>query len=240
MVRDSPVGPRLRLILLCLGIAIAAVVVALTVARSPAEVRRLAHGLGVAGPIVFCLVTPWLAAAFFPGPFIAAASGLLFGTLLGTPVAIVGATLSALLALAISRRAGRGAYDELVGPRVRRWQELIEERGFAAVLLARTVPLGSFTVTNYAAGLTRLRPSVFAAATAIGVAPRSYAYVALGGNLDDLGRPEAVVAIVLIVLTGLLGLGLLWRERRRATSGRRPSGPGTCSSSPDDRSATPP
>jgi uncharacterized membrane protein YdjX (TVP38/TMEM64 family) len=233
-------GARLRLLLVAAGVGTAAVVVASSVSHSPGDIRDRVDDLGVLGPIAFLVITPLLAAAFFPGPFIAAASGLLFGTLLGTPVAIVGATLSALLALAISRRAGRGAYDELVGPHVRRWQELIEERGFAAVLLARTIPVGSFTVTNYAAGLTRLRPSVFAAATVIGIAPRTYAYVALGGNLDDLGRPEAVVAIALIVLTALFGLGLLWRERRRATSARRPSGPGTGSSSPDDRSAAPP
>src|SRR5690349_23439192 len=29
----------------------------------------------------------------------------------------------------------------------------------------------------------------------IGVAPRAFAYTALGGSLDDLGSPEAIVAI---------------------------------------------
>ena len=34
------------------------------------------------------------------------------------------------------------------------------------------------------------------AATAIGCAPRAFAYTALGGSLDNLGSPEAIVAIV--------------------------------------------
>jgi len=45
---------------------------------------------------------------------------------------------------------------------------------------------------NYVAGLTRVRLAAFAGATAIGMAPRSFAYAALGGSLDDLDSPVAI------------------------------------------------
>jgi hypothetical protein len=67
-----------------------------------------------------------------------------------------------------------------------------------------------------------------AAGTLIGALPRTFAYVALGGNLNDLGSPEAIAAIVLLVVTGLVGLFLNRREvargaRSLVTSARRVS-----------------
>jgi uncharacterized membrane protein YdjX (TVP38/TMEM64 family) len=55
---------------------------------------------------------------------------------------------------------------------------------------------------------------VFLSATAIGIAPRAFAYNALGGNLDDLGRPEAIVALCLLAAMAVVGLVLLERTRR--------------------------
>jgi uncharacterized membrane protein YdjX (TVP38/TMEM64 family) len=57
---------------------------------------------------------------------------------------------------------------------------------------------------------------VFAAATAIGVAPRAFAYTALGGSLDDLGSPEAIIAIAALVVMALTGAALIQRERSRS------------------------
>ena len=54
------------------------------------------------------------------------------------------------------------------------------------MLYARIAPGMPFTVVNYAAGLTPVRLPVFAAATAIGAAPRAFAYTALGGSFGDL------------------------------------------------------
>jgi uncharacterized membrane protein YdjX (TVP38/TMEM64 family) len=84
------------------------------------------------------------------------------------------------------------------------------------VLYARIAPGVPYTLVNYAAGLTRIPLAVFAAATALGTAPRAFAYTALGGSLGDLRSPEAVIAVAVIGSMWLIGLVLLVRERRRA------------------------
>ena len=56
----------------------------------------------------------------------------------------------------------------------------------------------------------------FVAATVIGVAPRAFAYTALGGSLGDLGSPEAIVAVVVLVLMAVAGALLGGRDLRRA------------------------
>jgi uncharacterized membrane protein YdjX (TVP38/TMEM64 family) len=196
-------------------------------------VRDWVDGFGVAAPLVFIVVSASLTCALFPGPVLAAASGLLFGTWLGFPVSLTAATLGACCAFLISRRVGLGAVEQLAGPRVQRIRGWIGRRGFLSVLYARIVPGMPYSLVNYAAGLTPLRLPVFAAATAVGAAPRAFAYTALGGSFGDWRSPETIVAAVVLVVMALVGLVLLRREVR-------PPGSGTCSSSPASPTAGPP
>jgi uncharacterized membrane protein YdjX (TVP38/TMEM64 family) len=190
--------------------------VALTGDLSAERVRDTVEDAGIAAPLAFVLVSSLLTVAMFPGPLLSGASGLLFGTALGTPTSIVAATLGASLAFSISRRFGARAVDELSGRRVRVVQDFIAQRGFLAVLYARILPAMPYNVVNYAAGLTPVTLLTFAAATAIGCAPRAFAYTALGGSLGDLGSPEAIIAVAVLVVMAAVGAILGGRDLRRA------------------------
>ena len=198
--------------------------------------RDAVRGSGALAPIVFVLVSSLLTVAMFPGPLLAGASGLLFGTALGTPISIVSATLGANLAFLVSRRFGARAVDELSGRRVRVLQDFIAQRGFLSVLYARILPGIPYNVVNYAAGLTRVRLATFAAATAIGCAPRAFAYTALGGSLSKLDSPAAIAAIAVLIAMAVGGAVVAVRDVRARRALTR-SGSGTARSSPDGRSA---
>lgn len=198
---------------------------------SPDRVRGWIDGFGAAGPIAFVALAAVLSCAFFPGPLLAGASGLLFGTALGTPVAVCSAVLSAVLAAGASRWVAGDAIVALGGRRVRALAALAERRGFLSVLYVRLLPGVPFALFNYAVGLTRVPLVVLAGATAVGTAPRTFAYVALGGSFGDFGRPETVVAIAILVAMALAGAAAVALPRLRSP------GPGTGSSSPGDRSA---
>jgi uncharacterized membrane protein YdjX (TVP38/TMEM64 family) len=207
---------RVRLAALAVLVGGLFLLVALTGGISPGRVRDAIDPLGPAAVPGFVLVSALLTCALFPGPLLAAASGLLFGTTLGTPVAIASATLGAVLAFSIARFVAHDAVEALAGRRLRGVQAWIERRGFWAVLYARITPGVPYSLLNYVAGVTRVRLLAFAAATAIGVAPRAFAYTALGGSLDDLGSPEAIVAIVLLVAMAAGGAVALRLKRRDA------------------------
>jgi len=225
----------IRLGLLAAVVGALFLAVALSGGLSSERVSDELDGLGWIGPLVFVAVSAGLTVALFPGPLLAGAAGLLFGTAIGTLAAIAAATLGAAVAFSISRRFGAKPVDELSGDRVRVVQDWIAARGFVAVLYARILPLMPFTLVNYAAGLTRVRLLVFASATAIGCTPRAFAYVALGGSLNDLDSPEALIAFGVLVAMGLGGLAVALRDvnaRRVLTQ----SGSEEGSSSPDGRS----
>lgn len=231
--RERQAAVRLALLAGLLGTLFT--VAALTGGLSSERISDELDGLGWVGPLVFIGVSAALTVALVPGPLLAGAAGLLFGTAVGTPTAIAAATLGASCAFAISRRFGAGPVDELSGHRVRVVQDWIAARGFLAVLYARILPLMPFTVVNYAAGLTRVRIAVFALATAIGCAPRAFAYVALGGSLGDLGSPEALIAFGVLVAMALGGLVMASRDVRARRALTR-SGSAAGSSSRDGRS----
>ena len=111
--------------------------------------------------------------------------------------------------------------QELAGPRLNALRAWVGRRGFLSVLYARIAPGIPYSLVNYAAGLTPILLRSFVAATAIGVAPRAFAYTALGGSLGDLRSPEAIAAVVVLVVMALVGLALARRDLRRATDGAR-------------------
>lgn len=179
--------------------------------------RDWVSGYGAAGPLVFIVVSSALTVVLFPGPLLSGASGLLFGTALGTPVSIVAATTGASLAFALSRWWAHDAVVELVGHhrRVVALRLWVGARGFESVLLARIAPGIPYNLVNYVAGLTPIGLGVFAGATALGVAPRAFAYTALGGSIGNLGSPVAIVAYCLLVVEGAIGIWLLRGGHRR-------------------------
>jgi uncharacterized membrane protein YdjX (TVP38/TMEM64 family) len=183
---------------------------------SAQRVRDWVDGYGVAGPLVFIMVSALLTPALFPGPLLAGASGLLFGTWLGTPISIVSATLGAVLAFGLARWLAHDAVEQLQGRRLAALRAWIGRRGFLAVLYARIVPGVPYSLVNYAAGLSPVALRSFAAATAIGCAPRAFAYTALGGSLDDLGSPEAIAAVVVLVGMAVAGALVARRDLRAA------------------------
>jgi uncharacterized membrane protein YdjX (TVP38/TMEM64 family) len=206
----------LRLALLVALIAGAFVIVASSGSFSAQRVRDWVDGYGIAGPLVFIAVSALLTPALFPGPLLAGASGLLFGTWLGTPIAIVSATLGASLAFSLSRWIAHDAVEQLQGARLTRLRAFIGRRGFLSILYARIVPGVPYSLVNYAAGLSPIALLTFAGATALGCAPRAFAYTALGGSLDDLGSPEAIAAVVVLVVMAAAGLLLARREVKAA------------------------
>jgi uncharacterized membrane protein YdjX (TVP38/TMEM64 family) len=211
----SRTAAGLRLGALGLTLATFVVILLLSGSLSADRVRGWVDGYGAAGPLVFIVVSASLTVVLFPGPVLAAASGLLFGTALGTPVSICAATLGATLAFSLSRWWAHDAVVALAGPRVQALRAWVGRRGFLTVLYARIAPGVPYTLVNYAAGLTPIALRAFVAATVIGVAPRAFAYTALGGSLGDLGSPEALAAVAVLVAMALAGAVLARRDISR-------------------------
>jgi uncharacterized membrane protein YdjX (TVP38/TMEM64 family) len=178
---------------------------------SPDEARDWAEELGDVAYVAF---VPLFVVVNFAitWPILAGAAGLLFGTAVGTPLALAGVTAASLVQMFIARRLAGGHHGSLLPERTRAIEEFLSRHGAISVMESRIVPLLPYGIVNFSAGLTRMRYRDLALGTVIGAAPKVFAYVALGGSLSDLGSPEAIVAIALLVAMGLVGALFVRRQ----------------------------
>jgi uncharacterized membrane protein YdjX (TVP38/TMEM64 family) len=207
----------------CLGLLVGTLVLALVITGSVPTadgIRDVGEDLGALGAVLYVPAVAVLTSLITFVPVFAGAAGLLFGTAAGTPLALAGVTAAACLQMTISRYLAREEVGSMLPKRVKRLDDFIDRRGFWAVLYVRLFPFVPFVPVNYGAGLTRLSVWAMAAGTAIGAAPRVWAWVVLGGSIDDLGSREARAAIAMLVVIGIVGFLLARRQVARERAAR--------------------
>jgi uncharacterized membrane protein YdjX (TVP38/TMEM64 family) len=201
-----------------LGLVLVAVITAtVLLPHSPAELRDLVAGAGLAAPVAALVAWVLLTPALFPGTVLAAAGGLAFGAVGGAVLAFGGAVLGGLAAFTLARTAAGEVGQRLMGrsPRLARVNEQLERRGFTAILAARLMPGVPATALHYAAGASPVRYGAFTAAIAIGALVRTAPYAVLGQGLAS-GSPLAAALAVIPVAIGAAGGMVLVRRMRRA------------------------
>jgi uncharacterized membrane protein YdjX (TVP38/TMEM64 family) len=129
---------------------------------------------GVAGSILLMILHSFIP---FPAEMLAMANGR------------TGAMLGAYLAFGLARWLGRPFVLAMVGERHRvvvdRWAA---EQGGPALLFSRFLPVISFNLINYAAGLTTISWWTFTWATALGILPLTCLMVLMGDGMWSGGR----------------------------------------------------
>ncbi len=149
----------------------------------------------------------------FPAEFITFANGMLFGPLWGTVITWVGAMLGAALAFGLARWFGRPFVDAVMDDRHRdavgRWAQ---RQGVGVLLMSRLMPLISFNVINYAAGLTPIRWWTFLWTTGLGIVPVTTLLVVTGDQAWN-GEGHAWIYLVAVAAAGAFVWFVVARRR---------------------------
>lgn len=199
-----------------LALLVGAVVLQLWVGLpDQAELRGVLDGLGAAALPAF--IALYVGSSLLPvGP--SAILTVVGGALLGFGVALVSvlaaATIGAAIAFSLGRVLGRDVVSGISNERVRELDAKVRDNGFAAVLVARLIPLIPFTTANYAFGLTAVTWRAYVSATAIGIVPGTALYVAVGAYGATPGSWPFVLAVAGLVLLSLVGLVRSRRAQR--------------------------
>ncbi|MBI2197645.1 MAG: TVP38/TMEM64 family protein [Candidatus Rokubacteria bacterium] len=219
-----PVGARAkRGLRVLLALALAGGVVALVLALRggpPEAVRVLARG-DIAGLRVYVLSfgawAPLVSAGLMmlqaviaplPASAITYVNGLIFGAWWGGLLSWGSALGAAALCFGLSRILGRPAVGRLVSPRALEWSDAFFARfGSYAVLIGRLIPVVSFDVVSYGAGLTAMSFAGFLVATAVGMVPATLVYSYLG-HLGGSSGQAVLWTLGTLTLLGVLVLAL--------------------------------
>ena len=179
-----------------------------------AGLRDYILSFGAWAPIVSALLMILQAlVAPLPAFVLSFANGLAFGTFWGGMLSLASASLAAVVSFWIARLLGRGPVEALVGRThlgaADRW---FLRWGAYAILVARLVPVVSFDIISYAAGLTRMGFWQFMLATVVGMAPATFIYSYLGGQ-----APQYVQVLLVafgVVIAGAVVAAVLRRRRQ--------------------------
>lgn len=215
-----------------------------------AENRMLLKGFTadhlVAAILIYMAVYIGVVALSLPGAAVmSVAGGFLFGWWLSMPITIVAATIGAVIVFHIVKTSFGAVLLERAGPAARKLARGFQRDSFSYLLFLRLVPAFPFFIVNAVAGLSRVNPWTFTAATAVGIVPASFVFAYLGTGLDgiidrqtqlykdcmaalraagcrlelDAGAlltPEIVVAFVALGFIALIPLGFKrWQRWRR-------------------------
>jgi len=157
---------------------------------------------GPFGPIVFIAL---MAAAVVISPIpslpLDIAAGATFGPMLGTAYAVIGAEIGAIASFLIGRALGRDVLTRLLRTNVAFCERCSDRHLAIFVLLARLVPLFSFDIISYGAGLTNMSGRVFALVTFFGMIPPTLALTYAGS--------QVVSGTWLLILSGLAMVGMM-------------------------------
>ncbi|WP_407317480.1 TVP38/TMEM64 family protein [Isoptericola halotolerans] len=221
-------GAAVRLVLLVLGFAAAAVALQLSGWSGPERLQELVESAGWSGVLVFVVGYAVLVLVPSPASLLTILGGALFGVWWGALLAWAGALLGAFGGFLIGRRMGRPAVDRLLRGRLQQADQVLARHGLVAVLAVRLVPLFPFTALNYAAGLLGVRARDYVVGTAVGIVPGTLAYAAVGASGAD---PRGIVIgvgglVVLAVLGGTVGRRLLARSAAPAVEDQDPGAVG--------------
>jgi uncharacterized membrane protein YdjX (TVP38/TMEM64 family) len=140
-----------------------------------------------------------------PSEFIAIANGMVFGLVVGTIVTWVGAMVGAILAFALARWLGRQFVHAVLPERhSAAIDEWAQNKGTPVLLISRFLPVVSFNLINYAAGLTSVSWWTFLWTTGLGIAPLTFLMVFAGDRMMSGSWKLAMVLITAFVAVGLL------------------------------------
>jgi uncharacterized membrane protein YdjX (TVP38/TMEM64 family) len=175
--------------------------------------------LVLAGYLVGALV-------LFPITPLLAATALVFGPLPGIAYSMIGALSGALLTYGIGRLIGsrRIGASWLSGPRTTRIREHLRRRGLVAVITARMLPVGNFSLINLIAGALPIRLRDFMIGNVIGLLPGVLGLALFTGQLGRTLRnpsPRDLLVLCGIVIGASALVGAL--RRRLARARRKPA-----------------
>lgn len=186
-----------------------------TLTAAAASIRELPFA-----PLV--VVAAYVAAGLvvMPVTLLVAATGAVFGPVLGGLYALAGAVVSAATLYGIGRALGRDTVARHAGRRVNRISERLARRGVAAVAVIRLLPVAPFTVVNVVAGASRIRARDFLLGTVLGMAPGIAATVAVVDGVAGGADPRLIAVAAGAVLL-LAAATWLAHRHLRAAEGRR-------------------
>ncbi len=153
-----------------------------------------------APPVYIALMALAIIISPIPSVPLDIAAGIVFGPLLGTIYSVIGATIGAVVSFLLARILGRELIEGFLRGHINFCTNCSDKILAKIVFISRLIPVISFDVVSYGAGLTKMSLKAFTIATLFGMIPLTFLYTAYGSIFTINTWIGIVVGIIFVIL----------------------------------------
>ncbi|MFT4261477.1 MAG: TVP38/TMEM64 family protein [Candidatus Woesearchaeota archaeon] len=168
------------------------------------EVVQQINEFGRFATIIFILIIALeVVVAPIPSILLYTAGGIIFGSVYGSIIILIGNILGSAIAYYLSKTLLREYFEKKIPEKqLTRFNKYVEKYGVYAIFLLRVNPLTSSDVFSYIAGLTKLRFWPFIIGTSLGLLPLIFIQAYIGEAI--LENQIALITFTIISIAYIL------------------------------------
>jgi len=181
----------------------------------PDNIKLRLESAGVFAPVYYMLLMA-MAVVISPVPSLPLdiAAGAFFGPFMGTVYSVIGALTGSVISFMIARFLGRDIMERFLGGHVNFCTTCSDKMLTKIVFMSRLLPVVSFDIVSYGAGLTKMSLRKFSIATFAGMIPLTFLYnysgsVLVFGRGLTFGLGIVMVALFFLLPKWMEGKGLM-------------------------------
>ncbi len=172
---------------------------------NPEKLTSVLRDLGVGGPFALMgLMTLAVVVSPIPSLPLDLAAGAAYGPFWGAVYVLIGAELGAIISFLIGRALGRDVLNRWLKRDISFCEQCSDHHLLGFMIVARLVPIFSFDIVSYGAGLTNMSLKAFALATLLGMIPPTFALTYLGSAVVTVQWPLILAGVLLVAVFLLL------------------------------------
>jgi len=141
-------------------------------------------------------------------------AGYAFGAAGGAAISLAAEMAGVALAFSFARYVARDRVVRRYGGNIRRFDEFLRGNPFLMTVAVKLFPLGSNVVLNVLAGVSSVPLRPYLLGSAAGHAPQTLIFSMVAAGVATGDHLQGILAAVLFVLSGLIGLHLYRKYRR--------------------------
>lgn len=173
-------------------------------------ILALLQSMGSFAPLGFMAFMALAVASPLPSLPLDIAAGIFFGPYLGTLYSATGALVGSIISYTIARLLGRSLIERFLHGHINFCTTCSDRMLTGVVFFTRLIPVVSFDMVSYGAGLTKMSLTRFCLATFLGMLPLTFAYNNFGAALVVNGKLAVIGGVIMVLLFFLMPL---WIER---------------------------
>ncbi|MEG0641079.1 MAG: TVP38/TMEM64 family protein [Clostridium sp.] len=127
-------------------------------------------------------------------------AGVIYGPILGIIYSLIGIFISATVAFYFARFVGRDFIGAMIGDKLHRVDNKLEQNGFKFLFIMRISVVCPFDPLSFMAGISRMKYKTYITSTMLGVIPETIAFNYLGIGLKSILSFKVIIILFIIII----------------------------------------